>query len=53
MNEYGKSLRETAAFLTFLFCETLQKWKVAYETQGLDTLNSKKKGPEKLAKWEA
>ena len=43
MNENGTSLRETAAF-NIPSCETLRKWKVAYETEGLDALKSKKKG---------
>ncbi|MED2736160.1 transposase, partial [Bacillus thuringiensis] len=44
MNENGTSLRETAAFFNIPSCETLRKWKVAYETEGLDALKSKKKG---------
>ncbi len=44
MNEHGTSIRETAAIFNIPSYETLRKWKVAYETQGLDALQSKKKG---------
>ncbi|WP_142390373.1 helix-turn-helix domain-containing protein, partial [Bacillus thuringiensis] len=44
MNANGTSLRETAAFFNIPSCETLRKWKAAYETEGLDALKSKKKG---------
>ncbi|CAH2464269.1 hypothetical protein IIQ_05324 [Bacillus cereus VD118] len=44
MNEQGTSIRETAALFNIPSYETLRKWKVAYETGGLDALQSKKKG---------
>ncbi|UOX95968.1 IS3 family transposase [Bacillus cereus] len=53
MNENGTSLRETAAFFNIPSCETLRKWKVAYETEGLDALKSKKKGRLTMAKEKA
>lgn len=44
MNEHRTSIRETAALLNIPSYETLRKWKIAYETGGLDALHSKKKG---------
>ncbi|UKS62681.1 IS3 family transposase [Bacillus toyonensis] len=44
MNEHGTSIRETAALFNIPSYETLRKWKIAYETGGLDALHSKKKG---------
>lgn len=44
MNEHGISIRETAALFNIPSYETLRKWKIAYETGGLDALHSKKKG---------
>jgi transposase-like protein len=44
MNEHGTSIRETAAIFNIPSYETLRKWKVAYETEGFDALQSKKKG---------
>ncbi|ASL64732.1 transposase [Bacillus thuringiensis] len=44
MNEHGTSIRETAALFNIPSYETLRKWKIAYETGGLDALQSKKKG---------
>ncbi|SEG81519.1 Helix-turn-helix domain-containing protein [Bacillus sp. ok061] len=44
MNEHGTSIRETAVLFNIPSYETLQKWKIAYETGGLDALHSKKKG---------
>ncbi|KEK22723.1 hypothetical protein BAGA_16545 [Bacillus gaemokensis] len=44
MNEQGTSIRETAAIFNIPSYETLRKWKIAYETGGLDALQSKKKG---------
>lgn len=44
MNEQGTSIRETAAFFNIPSPETLRKWKIAFETQGFDALQSKKKG---------
>lgn len=44
MNEQGTSIRETAAFFNIPSYEVLRKWKIAYETGGLDALHSKKKG---------
>ena len=44
MNEQGTSIRETAAIFNIPSPETLRKWKVAYETKGVDALNAKKKG---------
>lgn len=46
INEKGTSLRETADFFNIPSCETLRKWKVAYETEGFDALKLKKKGPQ-------
>lgn len=43
MNEHGTSI-ETAAIFNIPSYETLRKWKVAYETEGFDALQSKKKG---------
>jgi transposase len=44
MNEQGTSIRETAAIFNIPSHETLRKWKIAYETEGLDALQLKKKG---------
>ncbi|WP_370017133.1 helix-turn-helix domain-containing protein [Peribacillus sp. B2I2] len=44
MNEQGTSIRKTAAIFNIPSYETLRKWKVAYETEGFDALQSKKKG---------
>ena len=44
MNEQGTSIRETAAIFNIPSYETVRKWKVAYETEGMDALESKKKG---------
>ncbi|WP_423243515.1 transposase [Bacillus thuringiensis] len=44
MNEQGTSIRETAALFNIPSYETLRKWKIVYETGGLDSLHSKKKG---------
>ncbi len=44
MNEQGTSIRETAALFNIPSYEVLRKWKIAYETGGLDALHSKKKG---------
>ncbi|HFO0449283.1 TPA: IS3-like element ISBth10 family transposase [Bacillus paranthracis] len=44
MNEHGTSIRETAALFNIPSYETLRKWKIAYETGGLDALQLKKKG---------
>ncbi|HDR6422554.1 TPA: transposase, partial [Bacillus thuringiensis] len=38
MNEHGTSIRETAALFNIPSYETLRKWKIAYETGGLDAL---------------
>ncbi len=50
MNEQGTSIRETAALFNIPSYETLRKWKVAYETGGLDALQSKKKGHPSMEK---
>lgn len=50
MNKQGTSIRETAALFNIPSCETLRKWKVAYETGGLDALQSKKKGRTSMEK---
>lgn len=50
MNEQGTSIRETAALFNIPSYETLRKWKVGYETGGLDTLHSKKKGRPSMEK---
>ncbi|WP_257130703.1 IS3 family transposase, partial [Bacillus pseudomycoides] len=50
MNEQGTSIRETAALFNIPSYETLRKWKVAYETGGLDALQSKKKGRPSMEK---
>ncbi|MGK9486766.1 IS3 family transposase [Bacillus tropicus] len=44
MNEHRTCIRETAALFNIPSYETLRKWKIAYETGGLDALQSKKKG---------
>ncbi|QWI18544.1 IS3 family transposase [Bacillus wiedmannii] len=44
MNEQGTSIGETAGLFNIPSYETLRKWKIAYETGGLDALKSKKKG---------
>ena len=44
MNEHGTSIRETAALFNIPSCETLRKWKIAYETGGIDALNQRKRG---------
>ena len=44
MNEHGTSIGETAGLFNIPSYETLRKWKIAYETGGLDALKSKKKG---------
>ncbi len=44
MNEHGASIRETAVLFNIPSYEILRKWKIAYETGGLDALHSKKKG---------
>ncbi|MGY3314459.1 transposase-like protein [Peribacillus simplex] len=44
MNEHGTFIRKTAAIFNIPSYETLRKWKVAYETEGFDALQSKKKG---------
>jgi transposase len=44
MNEHGTSIRETAAIFNIPSYETLRKWKISYETEGFDALQSKKKG---------
>jgi transposase len=44
MNEQGTSIRETAAIFNIPSPETLRKWKIAFETEGLDALQLKKKG---------
>ncbi len=44
MNEHGTSIRETAALFNIPSYETLRKWQIAYETRGLDALQSNKKG---------
>lgn len=50
MNEQGTSIRETAALFNIPSYETLRKWKVAYETGGLDALQSKNKGRPSMEK---
>ncbi|SFJ98439.1 Helix-turn-helix domain-containing protein [Bacillus sp. 71mf] len=50
MNEQGTSIRETAALFNIPSCKTFRKWKVVYETGGLDTLQSKKKGRPSMEK---
>lgn len=42
MNKQGTSIRGTVTLFNIPSYETLQKWKVAYETGGLDALHSKK-----------
>ncbi|GAB6462425.1 hypothetical protein bcgnr5371_19540 [Bacillus cereus] len=44
MNEHGTSIGETTGLFNIPSYETLRKWKIAYETRGLDALKSKKKG---------
>jgi len=44
MNEQGTSIRETAAIFNIPSYETLRKWKVAYDSEGLGALQPKKKG---------
>ena len=44
MNEHRTSIRETAALFNIPSYQTLRKWKIAYETRGVDALQSKKKG---------
>ncbi len=46
-------LERNSCFFNIPSCETLRKWKVAYETEGLDTLKSKKKGRLIMAKEKA
>ena len=50
MNEKGTSIRETAAIFNILSPETLRKWKIAFETHGLDALQTKKKGRPSMKK---
>ncbi|MED3562816.1 IS3 family transposase [Bacillus xiapuensis] len=50
MNEQGTSIRETAALFNIPSYETVRKWKVAYETEGMDALESKKKGRTSMKK---
>ena len=50
MNEHGTSIRETAAIFNIPSYETVRKWKVAYETEGIDALKSKKKGRPSMKK---
>ncbi|WHX98930.1 IS3 family transposase [Neobacillus sp. DY30] len=44
MNEQGTSIRETAAIFNIPSPSTLLKWKIAYESEGLDALQIKKEG---------
>ena len=44
MNEQGTSIRETAAIFNIAAPSTLFQWKRQLETQGIDALQSKKKG---------
>jgi transposase len=44
MNEQGTSIRDTAAIFNIPSPETLRKWKIAFETEGFDALQLKKKG---------
>lgn len=44
MNEQGTSLYETAAIFNISAPSTILTWKLKFETEGLDALNSKKKG---------
>ncbi len=44
MNELGTSIRETAAIFNIAAPSTLFQWKRQLETQGIDALQSKKKG---------
>jgi transposase len=50
MNEQGTSLFETAAIFNIPAPSTISKWKLILETEGLDALNSKKKGRPSLKK---
>ena len=50
MNEQGISIRETAAIFNIPSYETLRKWKIAYETEGINALQSKKKGRQSMTK---
>lgn len=44
MNDQGTSFRETAAIFNISSHETLRKWKLAFETGGMDALKPNKKG---------
>ncbi|AWC27374.1 helix-turn-helix domain-containing protein [Bacillus cytotoxicus] len=44
MIENRTSIRETVAIFNIPSYETVRKWKVAYETEGLDALQLKEKG---------
>ena len=46
----GRLLDETAAIFNIPSPATIRKWKVAYETEGIDALESKKKGRPSMKK---
>jgi len=50
MNEQGTSIRETAAMFNIPSPETLRKWKNAFEAEGIDALEPKKKGLKSMSK---
>ncbi len=50
MNENGTSIFETAAIFNLPSDSTLYQWQYLFETQGLDALNSKKKGRPSMKK---
>ena len=50
MNEHGTSILETAALFNLPSDTTLWNWKRILETQGVDALQSKKKGRPSMKK---
>ncbi len=50
MIEHGTSLNETAAIFGIAAPSTISVWKKQYETQGMDALQSKKKGSPSMKK---
>ena len=50
MTEHGTSLHETAAIFNIAAPSTITNWKKQFETQGVDALQSKKKGRPSMKK---
>ena len=50
MTEHGTSLDETAAIFNIPAPSTILDWKKQFETQGIDALQSKKKGRPSMKK---